>query len=150
MSTSFGRGVWFQFTATNTGPLTVSTYGSDLYTALEVFTGSCGALIPLTCDSSDGPGPGGARGTVHFQGTNGTTYLILVGGYYGGIKSGNIQILAEEGSLDNDLCSGAIPMAAGTIYTRNNQCDEQWRSAANLCFPTYFWKRGLVKFHACN
>lgn len=125
----FGAGVWFQYTATSTGPLSISTGGSDLYTALEVFTGTCGSLVPVLCNSTDGPGPGGARATAQFQGTSGVTYLILVGGYYGTLKSGNIQILAEEGVPANDVCSGAISTVAGNTYTMNTTSatnDSSW------------------------
>ena len=104
-----GYGVWFSYIPTNTDLVTISTAGSDMGTVVEVFTGDCGNLSQVTC----GQGP-----TLHFQATNGITYLLFVTGYrqtyYSSHPStGILQILAVEGSLPNDFCSGAIPLADG-------------------------------------
>jgi hypothetical protein len=137
-----GQGVWFQSTATTNGPVTVSTYGSDLYTGVGVYTGNCSALTNIDCDGRDGPGPDGARATARFQGTNGTTYFIVVGGTYGDLKSGNIQVLVEEGAPENDLCSGAIPMVSGITYTQKTTSATSTGDPIPTCGPSYLYNFG--------
>jgi len=106
-------GVWFQYTPTNTGPLSVTTRGTVFNPDIEVFTGDCGNLVKTVC---------GGGATMHFPATNGITYLIFVSDdtyryYYGGYpKNANLQIEVEEGTLPNDSCSGAISLTNGVPY----------------------------------
>ena len=90
----FGKGVWYKFTPQASGQVIVSTCGSDFDTVLEVYTGGCGALMPLAgaCNDDEGPACPGLQASTSFAATAGTTYWILVGGYNG--ESGNLQILA--------------------------------------------------------
>jgi len=118
---SFGNGVWYSFTPAISGVVTISTCASDFDTALEVYTGACGALTPVIggCDDDNGPACATTRASVSFSGTAGTSYLILGGGRNS--ESGNLQIVATvvPPPPANDQCAGAIPMTAGTTYTLN-------------------------------
>lgn len=114
----FGGGIWFSFTPSTNGVVSIGTAGSDLNTAMEVYTGTCGELTPLGCSFDNGT-PAGPQARVQFLGIGGTKYLILVGGWYGVLKTGNIRILALEGTLANDGCAGAIPMTEGVTYEIN-------------------------------
>lgn len=89
----FGKGVWFKFTPASSGPVSVSTCGSSFDTVLQLFTGSCGSLAGSYCNDDDGSACGGNPASLAFNGTAGTTYLILVGGFDG--TSGNLNIVAK-------------------------------------------------------
>jgi hypothetical protein len=91
---AFGKGVWYKFTPQASGQVIVGTCGSDFDTVLQVYTGGCGALMPVAgaCNDDGGPACPGLQASTSFAATAGTTYWILVGGYNG--ESGNLQILA--------------------------------------------------------
>ena len=90
---SFGKGVWFTYTPSSSGTVTISTCGSDFDTVLAVYSGSCGALTPITCNNDNGPACATSRASVSFPGTSGTTYFILAGGSGG--ASGNLSIVGS-------------------------------------------------------
>ncbi len=90
-----GKGVWFVFTPTNSGVLAISLCGSDYDTGLEVFTGACGALTPVSngCNDDAGWGCYSFQSSVAFPASVGTTYYILAGGYNN--HSGNLSVVAN-------------------------------------------------------
>jgi hypothetical protein len=91
---TFGKGVWYSFTPSASGTVTISTCGSDFDTALAVYTGSCGSLTEIACNDDSGPACATSQASVSFSGTAGTTYRILAGGHGG--ASGNLSILATS------------------------------------------------------
>jgi hypothetical protein len=90
---NFGHGVWYSFTPPISGPVFISTCGSDFDTVVQVYTGACGSLTPLGCNDDGGPACASVAASVRFMGTAGTTYWILAGGYGG--KSGNLGIISD-------------------------------------------------------
>ena len=69
--------------------------GSSFDTVLQIYTGSCAALTPVTggCNDDNGPDCQTTQASVSFNGTSGTRYLILAGGYAS--ATGNLQIVAR-------------------------------------------------------
>ena len=119
---SFGKGVWYTYTPTASGTVTISTCGSSFDTVLAVYTGSCGTLTPLDCNDDNGPACATSQASISFSGTAGTTYFVLAGGSGG--ASGNLSILATgPGGLqivptfDNSIISD--PQAATIQSTIN-------------------------------
>ncbi|MBL8897880.1 MAG: hypothetical protein JNM84_09635, partial [Planctomycetes bacterium] len=99
---SGGADVWFSYTATCTGTLTLSTCGAASYdSTLQVFDGGCGALSSLGCND-DGCG-GTTASQLQINVSQGTTYLIRVGGFAGAQGSFSIAV----------SCSGS---STGTTY----------------------------------
>ncbi len=92
---SFGKGVWFTYSAPASGQVLISTCGSDTNfdTAMGLYQGSCDALSQIACDDDYGPSCYGRQASLNFLASGGTTYYILVGGY--GNSSGNLNILAS-------------------------------------------------------
>ncbi len=88
---SFGKGVWYTFTPTASGTITVSTCGSDFNTVLAVYTGSCASLTEIACNDDNGPACPTVQASLSFSGTAGTAYFIMAGGYGG--ASGNLTVL---------------------------------------------------------
>jgi plastocyanin len=92
--TTLGKGVWYTITAAATGPITISTCGSDFDTILAVYTGACGSLTAVSgaCNDDDGVSCIDVTASLVFSATAGTTYRILAGGYTA--DSGTLKIMA--------------------------------------------------------
>ncbi len=109
--------IWFQYTATCTGNLTVSTCDSNFDSTIQIYQGtSCPPTVQRICEDDDvncpkcetsfrdcsagvvcsvSEGPCttvGVPGTAIISVTNGIDYLIRVGGWGGAFGSGNLSI----------------------------------------------------------
>jgi predicted nucleic acid binding AN1-type Zn finger protein len=158
--TNFGKGVWFTFTPSSNALLEVSTCGSDFDTVVQVYTDSCGSLsaLPDGCNDDDGPVCFGSAASVHFNGTGGTTYHILAGGYGG--ETGTLRIQARIVSpAPNDACSEAIVLTAGAPYTMDTAGATSSGDASPICqtnFGKGVWfvftpnSDGLVEVSTCG
>lgn len=78
-----GHSVWWKWTATNNGVLTVDTVGSNFDTTLAVYTGN--SVSSLTSISSNDDTQSGTilTSSCHFNATSGVIYYIAVDGYGG-------------------------------------------------------------------
>lgn len=93
---TFGKGAWFTYTPSWSGPIEVSTCGSDFDTVLQVYSGTlCRLLteVPGGCNDDDGPDCAGRQASLRFNGTAAVTYTILAGGYNG--AGGNLRLVAR-------------------------------------------------------
>jgi uncharacterized repeat protein (TIGR01451 family) len=118
-----GSTVWYTLTSTTTGPVTVSTYGSDFDTVLAVYAGTTlGGLSLLAC--SDDAGLAGGRtlqSQLTFSATMGTPYQVQVGGYQG-----------AAGSLVLDFAGAPpTPPAAPTILRQGPLVAQQYGVTIN-------------------
>jgi len=101
--------LWYCYTATASGDVTVSLCGSEFDTKLAVYNGcncppSQSSLIECNDDACDW------QSEVTFTATAGTSYLIEVGGYGNQTGLGVLNISSEGGSggvSDNDICRNA-------------------------------------------
>jgi len=83
--------VWFNYTATCNGVITVSTCNTANFdTRLAAYAGSCTALTLVACND-DGPGCAGFTSIMEWSGTAGVLYRIRVGGF-GGSGSGTLNV----------------------------------------------------------
>src|SRR5205823_11949611 len=87
---SGGKSVWWTWTATAAGTVTIDTLGSSFDTLLAVYTGSSVSGLTLVKANDDSAAGGTLTSKVSFTVTAGTTYRIAVDGY-GGV-SGNISL----------------------------------------------------------
>ena len=83
-----GRSVWWSWTATFAGPVTISTRGSDFDTLLGVYTGTAVTELTLVAGSDDDGEE--LTSAVNFTAATGVTYHIAVDGYSG--AAGNITL----------------------------------------------------------
>ncbi|HET6205139.1 MAG TPA: hypothetical protein VFI25_20285 [Planctomycetota bacterium] len=91
-----GNDVWFSYapTCTDSATFTFCPGGIASYdSVLEVFSGSCGALVSLACND-DAPGCGLAS-EVTVPVAAGSTYLVRVGGFSG--NTGTFQLYVHHG-----------------------------------------------------
>jgi hypothetical protein len=109
-SGSLTKGVWFTLTPEVSDKVTISTCGSDFDTILEVYSGNCDGLVPVTTGFGhyDQPPCDQGRATAIFAASSNTTYYVLVGGFNG--ITGNLSISASLPPPTNSLFSGAIPL----------------------------------------
>jgi hypothetical protein len=151
---TFGKGVWFKYTPTGNGLVTISTCGSSFDTVLQVYTGTCASLTPVVCNDDNGPACSGLQASANFLASAGTTYLILAGGFNSG--SGTLVITA---SLANDQCSGAIALSACAPYTMSTADATSSGDPAPTCqsnfgkgvwFSYLLLSAGPVTFSTCG
>jgi hypothetical protein len=83
---SGGASVWWNWTASSNGQMTIDTFGSSFDTLLAVYTGTS---FPLTNKASNDDS-GGLQSQVVFDVNAGTIYRIAVDGYGG--ATGNITL----------------------------------------------------------
>jgi hypothetical protein len=111
--------VWYTFTPTCDGPVTVDTCGlcpgqpSPFDTVLSAYTGACGALIPVICNDDAG-GACGVQSQVTFFGTAGVLYYIRVAGANGASGDFRLNLTASSTVPINDDCANAIPVTIGS------------------------------------
>jgi hypothetical protein len=110
-----GKGVWFSFTPSIPGAVTISLCGSSFDTVLAVYTGTCEALalVPFGC-VDDSP-ECGAQSSLTFLGAVGVTYRILAAGYAG--ASGDLSIRAEVAPVKIIQQPSGASVNAGETYT---------------------------------
>ncbi|NLB54588.1 MAG: hypothetical protein GX811_02265 [Lentisphaerae bacterium] len=89
-----GKSVWWQWTASASGPVTINTFGSSFDTLLAVYTGtSVGSLTAIASnDDSDS-----LQSQVQFSAVAGTTYRIAVDGWNGASGSITLRVTFSSG-----------------------------------------------------
>jgi subtilisin family serine protease len=88
-----GKSVWWSFTPSASGQITVNTAGSSFDTLLGVYTGSAVNVLTLVASNND-VGGGDLTSAVSFAGVSGTTYYIAVDGLNG--ASGSVTLFADQ------------------------------------------------------
>lgn len=108
-------GVWYSITGI-TGAITLNTCaGSTFDTKLNVYTGTCGALVCLAGNDD----ACGYQSEIIFNSVATTTYYILVQGYNGAV--GDFQLVATCST-----CSAATDVV---ISATNDEADVYWTAA---------------------
>lgn len=93
--------VWFQFTATTTGPATIDFLGGNNFDGvLELFEGSCGSLVSLTC--SDQSAEGGNE-SISINAIAGTNYKVRVYSFGSG--------MSDRGNFSISVIGEALPVS---------------------------------------
>jgi len=99
-------GVWYSIAGTGE-VITVSTCTGFTYdTKLNVYKGTCGALVCVA--GNDDGGDCATGSTIGFPSVVGTNYLILVQGYQGDV--GNFELSVGCAPATYDYCVGATPI----------------------------------------
>ena len=106
--------IWFTYTPFVNGDFSINLCGSDYDTAMELFTGDCGALTLLECaDDSCG-----LQSSVFYCGVAGETYTFRVGGWGGSTGTAIVDI--QNRGLDSyaitSFDGGNGLNVGGTVY----------------------------------
>jgi hypothetical protein len=121
---SMSNDVWYAYTATCTGTLTVATCApgsANFDTVLAGWGGSCGCLFELACNDDF---CAGNASQITFPVVMGTLYYVSVGGFDGAVGTFSLFIGCTPGSPmtppANDHCAGAIPLTQGSVTAGSN------------------------------
>ncbi len=110
-----GASIWYSWTAPSSGPVAISTCGSDFDTTLGVYTGSSVSALTTVAENDDSTfcGTGSDQSAVSFSAVAGTTYAIAVDGHGG--ASGDVRL--NVGAPANDAFANAQPLPSngGTV-----------------------------------
>jgi photosystem II stability/assembly factor-like uncharacterized protein len=121
-----GASIWYRWTPTGSGQVTIDTFGSNFDTLLAVYTGSSvGLLTPIVSNDDTG----GLQSQVSFTATAGTTYQIAVDGYNGGTG-------ALTGSVTLHLAQ-SVPPRIPSDFNGDGRSDIMWRNA--VTGEDYLW-----------
>jgi subtilisin family serine protease len=112
--------VWWSYTPTSSGQVTINTTGSSFDTVLAVYTGAAiGSLTPVA--SNDDIAPGNGQSRVTFQGTSGTSYAIAVAGdemAFGAITL-NVAFVPTPPPANDNFANRITIAAPGTVTGSN-------------------------------
>ncbi len=111
-----GASVWWSWTATTGGTVTITTSGSSFDTLLAVYTGTSVNALTLVASNDDGGGT--LQSSVSFSAITGQTYQIAVDGYSG--ASGTIVLnVFQVGSPPTNvaLASAGAVASASSAYS---------------------------------
>ena len=111
-----GPDIWFSYTTSGVENIEVSTCDNATYdTAIEIFSGDCANLVPLTCND-DGAGCTGFTSIAAASNiAAGTDLFIRIGGFSGSVGTGTVTLTSTPGGGGgaSDECAGAVPLVDG-------------------------------------
>ena len=114
--------IWYVYSATGDGYLSVDLCGSSYDTKLSLYDGDCGALNELGCNDDD---CGLQSGIYDIPVVSGTDYYIQVGGFSSSVGDGDITVaffvdpLATIDPVSFDLTLQVDAMASSEISIGN-------------------------------
>ncbi len=113
--------IWYEYVATCTGTLTVSTCGSaDYDTDLVVYDGTdCSVLVRLGCNDDGGVCPG-FTSLLNVPVVAGNPYLIRIGGFGAGDEGSGTVTCTCSLPPSNDECALAATVTCGSSTTFSN------------------------------
>ena len=113
-----GTSVWWKWTATSNGVVTLDTHGSSFDTLLGVYTGNTvGALTAIA--SNDNDGSVGSASGLTFHAVTGTSYYFAVDGVSASTGSVvlNRSFLIDAADVSISLSVSPDPGAVGNVLT---------------------------------
>ncbi len=84
-----GPDLWYEYTAPNTNAIRFDTCGTTYDTALEGFSGTCGALVSIVCNDDDC----GLQSSITLTpAATGDVFYVRVGGFAGNTGAGTLTV----------------------------------------------------------
>jgi hypothetical protein len=104
-----GSDVWYRYRATCNGMATVGLCGSNYDTKLAIYEGECPTAEGAVACNDDACGPfQGLQSQVSFPVTSGNDYLIRIGGFFGLVGSGLLDLSVEPNCAGDVDGSGEV------------------------------------------
>ncbi len=130
--------VWFNYTPSCSGTISMSTCGSAMInTVLNVYTGPCNnAFMPLvTCNdnATSGPCAGSQQSFLTFNGIAGTTYRIRVGGTGGAQGSGVLNIVGPSPNAVPTCGTGSMSWRLFVVAGPGSGANWSWSLSSPCC-----------------
>ena len=113
--------LWYRFTPSSSGTITVDTFNSTYDTALAAYTGSCGSLSRIACNDDSAST---LQSQLSFSANAGTSYFFVVTSFgatagsltlhvsFSGGSSCSFTINPPSGSFSSNGGSGSISVSA--------------------------------------
>lgn len=96
----FGNDIWYEYSASCTGVMRVSTCGSSSFDTVLAAYAFCGSTFSLACNNDGCPNPlGSSFNLVTIAGTN---YRIRLGGWNGATGAGELLVECNTADLSGD------------------------------------------------
>ncbi len=128
-SVLIGSDIWYHYTATCTGDLTIDLcdVGYDANAAIYAGCNGCPTVPPLACnDDTDQCGPFGQGSLLKIPATQGECFTVRVGGFLADQGTGIIRATCDSGAccVDGACRAGetepSCAQAGGTWFSGNN------------------------------
>lgn len=131
-----GASVWWTWSATATGKVTVSTSGSDFNTLLAVYTGSSVGTLTFIAANNDFNGQ--ETSTLTFQAIAGTAYMIAVDGQFGASGNISIDLRAANAPANDDFASATVLSGTLPIVVSGDNVDASKQAGEPIHDPGNF------------
>jgi hypothetical protein len=120
-SANTGRDIWFTFTAPSSGQVIIETTAGTLSAgAMQLYSGGCGSLTAVECNSNGGIGNMPLIDRTCDPLTPGATYRIRFWGTGGGEGTFNICVYGPENYTPMfEDCTGSIPVCSDQSINNN-------------------------------
>ena len=113
-----GRSVWWSWTATSSGSVTISTAGSSFDTTLGVYRGTAvNSLTRVASNDDENFDNDIYTSKLTFNAVAGTTYQIAVDGYEG--EAGSIRLSLQQTSARSAPRKNSVPGQFGSLTSEN-------------------------------
>ncbi len=113
--TNVGSDIWYRYTASCTGTVTVDLCGSSYDCKVAVYGSTCPSVASAIACNDDACGAGGTRSSLTFSATAGQQYLIRVGGYNAETGVGVMVVSCAATGPSGEDCISCIPISNGTF-----------------------------------
>ena len=105
------KSLWWSWTATQSGPVRISTAGSAFDTVLAVYKGT--SIFSLVGIASNDDANGSRQSAVEFEAASGTIYRLAVDGYEGDSGAVVIEVTQSDAPLNDDFANAQALDTAG-------------------------------------
>ena len=113
-----GKSVWWSWTATSSGSVTLSTAGSSFDTTLGVYRGTAvNSLTRVASNDDENFDNDIYTSKLTFNAVAGTTYQIAVDGYEG--EAGSIRLSLQQTSVKSTPRNDSAPRQSGSLTSEN-------------------------------
>ncbi len=103
--------IWFVYCSPAAGPTTFDTCGGGYDSTIQVFSGTCGALVSLACNDDFC----GLQSSVTIAAAACTRYFIRVGGFAGGTGPFPLNIAGPAGPACCGTPATVVPQGPGCL-----------------------------------
>ncbi len=125
---SLDNSVWYRYIPSESGPLTVSTQGSNYDTVMSIWTGTRGNLQSVGCNDDITDTAETRYSQIQLQVTGGITYYIEVASYTSG---GGTLSLSASMAAPSDPTTPTV--ANGLMLSRTTDISLAWSTNATWC-----------------
>ena len=130
--------IWFLYTASCTGDVTVSLLGSSYDTMLAVYEGDDCDLAPKDLIECNDDAAGVYQSEITFAAIAGDQYLIEIGGYGSNTGEGILNITCETGPTADVPDLGDAPDSSNNIGNNMTAYPKGAFTGTRAYFPTVF------------